>query len=119
MNHLLHLCRTHLLIRALLQVSLLYGHLFSLGLQSHLLLLLKGVHLALRHCVVHILLHVAVHLPFHGLVHRSFAVTLLLGSLVHHVALTLRDDLICTLTRLIDLLDDLYAQREEVSEMLI
>ena len=79
---------------------------------------MEGVHLALRHCVVHILLHVAVHLPFHGLVHRSFAVTLLLGSLVHHVALTLRDDLVCTLACLIDLLDDLNAQREEVSFVL-
>lgn len=114
-DHSLHVASTHLFLLALLKVPLSSGLLLGFGLEGDLLLSLLGGHLAIGDLLVGLLLHLTVHLPFHGLVHRLLALTVFLLLLSHDVALPLRNDLVCTLACLVDLLDDLYSDKERLS----
>ena len=100
----LHVLGAGLLLGTLLVVSQA-SHLF-LGLCFHgsLLLSSSSVHFTVRHGIICILLGSLVHLALHRLVHILLAQALLLGLLVHDVALALRHDLIGALPRLINLL---------------
>ena len=73
---------------------------------DHLLLLLRRV-LTILHSLITLLLRGAIHLAFHSLIHLLLAHAILFGVLRHDVPLPLTDDLIRSLPRLIDLLDNL------------
>lgn len=110
LDHSLHVAGTLLLVRALLLVHLPRRLLLHFSVEGGLFLPLHRAHLTILHSLVRNLFVLTIHLAFHSFVHLLLAEALLLGLLILNVPLPLADDLICALSRLIDLLHDLYDQ---------
>ena len=110
LNHSLHVAGAHLLIRTLLLVHLPRRLLLHFGVESGLLLPLLRGQLTILHSLVRHLFVLTIHLAFHSFVHLLLLEAGLLGLLILNVPLPLADDLICALSRLVDLLHDLYDQ---------
>ena len=110
LDHSFHVAGTLLLVRALLLVHLPRRLLLHFSVEGGLFLPLHRAHLTILDSLVRNLFVLTIHLAFHSFVHLLLAEALLLGLLILDVPLPLADDLICALSRLIDLLHDLYDQ---------
>lgn len=107
LDDVLHVSSPRLLLFALLIVPQLRHSLLCLRLLRHLLLPLGSLHLAVGNGLDDRLLDALVHLAFHCFVHFLFLLAVLLGLLAQKVSLSLRDDLIRSFPRLVDLFHDL------------
>ena len=109
LDHVLHFLGTLRLCGLLLLVHLPRRLLLHLGVQCGLLLALLGSQLAILHSLIRLLLVLTICLAFHSLFHLLLAKAVLLGLLILDVSLSLADDLIRALSRLIDLLHHLLS----------
>ena len=107
LDHGFHVAGTLLLVRSLLLVHLSRSLLLHFSVESGLFLPLHCSHLTILHSLVRHLFVLTIHLAFHSFVHLLLLEALLLGLLILNVPLPLADDLICALSRLINLLHDL------------
>lgn len=114
LNHCLHIARSRFLLSTLLIIPHSCHFFFGLCLKCNLLDPALGVLPAVEDGLVRLVLRPLVLLAFQLFVHLLLPSALFLRLLAHQVALPLRDDLVCSLARLVDFLHDLR-QRSTVS----
>ena len=114
LNHCLHIARSRFLLSTLLIIPHSCHFFFGLCLKCNLVDPALGVLPAVVHGLVRLVLRPLVLLAFQLFVHLLLPSALFLRLLAHQVALPLRDDLVCSLARLVDFLHDLR-QRSTVS----
>ena len=112
LDHVLHVAGAILFSLPLLHVSLPSLLLLSLCLIRSLLLLDSRCHLAVIDGFIGLRFLLLIVLASHLLVHLLLAQALIFGLLVHHVALALRNDLVGTLARFINLLVHLQSHNQ-------